>query len=194
MLELRPVLKAIVAREAAQQLAVLPVVDDPGDAFACNAGHGGEVDLPDLLTDDDSSRPDFLPEVIRQLEHRSGHPAFERKEATGCHCRVCLAQASSEKPDQRFVELECFFVKASNAALLRKLTAESRTATTDAERGSPSRTASSPTMAPLLRKARMRSAPELETIVTLRSPDAITAVAGIAGPEQHPTGAEPHQF
>ena len=107
--ELRLVLKAIVAREAAQQLAALPVVDDPGDAFACNTGHGGEVDLPDLLTDDDSSRPDFLPEVIRQFEQCSGHPAFERKEATGCHGRVCLAQASSEKPDQRFVELGMFF-------------------------------------------------------------------------------------
>jgi hypothetical protein len=51
MLELRLILKAIVARRAAHQLAALPVVEDAGHGFACNAGHGGEVGLLDLLTD-----------------------------------------------------------------------------------------------------------------------------------------------
>jgi hypothetical protein len=40
----------------------------------------------------------LLPEMFCQLEQCPGHPAFERKEASGCHIRVCLAQASSEKP------------------------------------------------------------------------------------------------
>src|SRR5215831_13708072 len=102
MLELHLVLKAIVAREAAHQLVALPVIEDAGDVLACNAGHGGEVGLPDLLTDDDPSRPDFLPEMFRQLEHRPGDPAFERKEATSCHHSVCLAQALSENLHERF--------------------------------------------------------------------------------------------
>src|SRR5215472_15715278 len=117
MLELRPVLKAIVARQAAHQLAALPVVDDPSHVFACNAGHGREIVLPDLLTDDGPSRPNFLAKMIRQLKQCSGHPAFERKEATGRHRRVCLAQAFSEKPDQLFVELVMFFCKGLERGL-----------------------------------------------------------------------------
>src|SRR6516165_3024698 len=112
MVELRLVLKAIIPRWAAHQLAALPVIEDGGDVLACNAGHGGEVGLLDLLTDDDPSRSDFLPEMFCQLEQCSGHPAFERKEATGCHRRVGLAQAFSEKPDQRFVELGTFFCES----------------------------------------------------------------------------------
>ena len=59
MLELRLVLKAIVAREAARQLAALPVIEDASDVLACNAGHGGKVGLPDLLTDDLTGRTNF---------------------------------------------------------------------------------------------------------------------------------------
>jgi hypothetical protein len=48
-----------VARQAAHQFAALPVVEDPGHVFACNSGHGGEVGLPDLLTDHDPPGPTF---------------------------------------------------------------------------------------------------------------------------------------
>jgi hypothetical protein len=112
--------------------------------------------------------------MFRQLEHRAGDPACEQKEATGCNHRVCFSQAFSEKPDQRFVELRMFFfAKVSNAVRLRQLNVASRTATTDAERGNPSINESSPTMSPRPTKARMRSSPECETIVTLRSPSSM---------------------
>src|SRR6516164_2673283 len=120
ILESRLVLKAIVAGRAAHQLTALPIIEDASDVLACNAGHGGEVGLPDLLTNDDPSRPDFFPEMFCQLEQCSGHPAFERKEATGCHRRVCLAQAFSEKPDQRFVELWMFVCKSLERGVAEK--------------------------------------------------------------------------
>src|SRR5262249_25731629 len=141
--------------------------------LACNAGHGSEVVLADLLTDDDPARPDFHPEMFCQLEHRAGDPAFERKEATGCNHRVCFAQAFSKKLDQRFVELRMFFCKGLERGAAEQLNVASRTATTDAERGSPSMIESSPTMSPRPTKARMRSSPERETIVTLRSPSSM---------------------
>ena len=80
--------------------------------------------------------------------------------------------------------------KASNAALLRKLTAASRTATTVAERGRPSRIANG---APAEEGknalgAGARDYRNLEEPVL----DAVTAVAGIAGPKQHLTGRKPH--
>ena len=68
ILESRLVLKAIVAGRAAHQLTALPIIEDASDVLACNAGHGGEVGLPDLLTDDDPPWPDFLPEMVRQQE------------------------------------------------------------------------------------------------------------------------------
>ena len=73
------------------RLRALPVVEDPGDVLADNAGHGGKIILPDLLMDDDPARPDFLPEMIRQLEHRLSDAALDRKEATGCYHGVCIA-------------------------------------------------------------------------------------------------------
>ena len=82
MLQLSLILKAIIARQAAQYFVALPVVEDPGQILACDACHGGKIVLPDLLTDDAPSRPNFLAKMIRQLEQCSGHPAFERKEAT----------------------------------------------------------------------------------------------------------------
>src|SRR6516165_11363428 len=111
MLKLRFILKAVIARKATHYFVALPVVEDPRHVLARDTGHGGEVVLPDLLPDDDPARRDFLPEMSRQLEHRPGDPAFERKEAAGCNYRVCLAQALSEKPDQRFVDLGMFFCK-----------------------------------------------------------------------------------
>ena len=91
MLESFLILNAVIAGHATQHFVALPVVEDPGQVLARNAGHGGEIVLPDLLTDDDPPQSDFLPEVARQLEHHPGDPAFERKEAAGCNHRVCFA-------------------------------------------------------------------------------------------------------
>jgi hypothetical protein len=93
--ELRFILNAVIAGQATHY--ALPVVEGSGHVLARNAGHGGEIILPDLLMDDDPARPAFSPEIFRQLEHRPGNPAFERKEATGkpltLNCRDPSLQA-----------------------------------------------------------------------------------------------------
>ena len=55
VLQLRLVLKAIIAGQAADQLAALPIVEDAADIFAGDAGHGGDVALTDLLADDNTA-------------------------------------------------------------------------------------------------------------------------------------------
>jgi hypothetical protein len=54
------------------------VVEDAGHVLACRAGHGGNISLLDLLTDDDPPPPNVLPEMVRQLEQCLGNPSFER--------------------------------------------------------------------------------------------------------------------
>src|ERR1700685_921675 len=76
--ELRIILEAIIARQPAHQLAALPVVEDTADIFARDAGHGGEVALPDLLADDDPPGADVLAEIPGELEQSQGHPAAQR--------------------------------------------------------------------------------------------------------------------
>src|SRR6516164_5204611 len=108
MLQLCLVLKAIIARQAAQYFVALPVVEDPGQVLACDACHGGKIVLPDLLTDHDPTGRDLLPEMIRQLQHRLSDPPLKRKTATGCNHCVCLAQAFCKNSDQRFVDFGVF--------------------------------------------------------------------------------------
>jgi hypothetical protein len=111
MFQLCLVLKAIIAGQAAHQLAALPLVEDSGDVLACNAGHRGEVSLPDLLTDDDPPWPNFLPEMVGQLEQRLGNPSFEGWEAGRRHHLVSLAHAFSGKPEQRLAQVGMSFCK-----------------------------------------------------------------------------------
>jgi hypothetical protein len=56
----------------------LPVVEDSGQILARDACHGGKIVLPDLLTDDDPTGRDLLPEMIRQLQHRPRDPIMIR--------------------------------------------------------------------------------------------------------------------
>jgi hypothetical protein len=77
VLELRFIFKAVIARKTTHYSVALPIVEDARHVLARNAGHGGEIVLADLLTDDDPAWRDFLPEMSRQLEHRPGDPAFE---------------------------------------------------------------------------------------------------------------------
>ena len=96
VLELQLILKIVIARLATHYLVVLPVLEDAGHVLARNASHGGEIALPDLLTDHNPARPDFMPKMFRHLEQRVGDPAFERKETTGRHQRVCRAGVERE--------------------------------------------------------------------------------------------------
>ena len=63
VLELRFILNAVITGQATHYFVALPVVEHPGHVLARNAGHGGEIVLPDLLTDDDPARYDFSPEM-----------------------------------------------------------------------------------------------------------------------------------
>ena len=69
-------------------MRALPVVEDPGDVLADNAGHGGKIILPDLLMDDDPARLNFLPEMVRQPQHRPGDRPSERKLTASLSLRV----------------------------------------------------------------------------------------------------------
>src|SRR5262245_62552264 len=64
-----------------------------------------------------------------------------------------------------------FSATASNAERLTKLSLQSRSAETDADRGRPSIIAMSPTIEPGPSIARMRSAPVGATMLTLSRPD-----------------------
>src|SRR6516162_7616620 len=112
MLQLSLILKAIIARQAAQQFVALPVVEDPSQILACGACHGRQFVLPDLLTDDDPTGRDLLPEMIHQLQHRPRDSALKRKEASVCYHGVGVAQPTSEKLHERFVDLVMFFRKS----------------------------------------------------------------------------------
>src|SRR5580704_2821683 len=108
VLQLRLVLKAIIAGQAADQLAALPVVEDAADIFAGDAGHRSNVALSDLLADDDATRADVLAEMLRKLEQGRGNAAFERQETPGRDHRVGLAQTHGEQRDQGLVDLGIF--------------------------------------------------------------------------------------
>jgi hypothetical protein len=192
MLEDRLILEAIIARRAAHHPVALPVIEDAGDVLACNAGHGGKVVLRDFLTNDDPPRSDFLPEMVRQLEQCLGNPTFEREEARGCHHLVSLTHAFKEKPKQRLTELAMLFPKGLEHSATEKAQCgiahrhhrrrtrqpiNNRKLTDDVASAEKSKNALG---------AGARNHRNLEESVL----DAITAVAWIAGPEQHPTGGK----
>src|SRR5215471_17179332 len=55
VLQQRLVLQAIIAGQAADQLAPLPVIENTADVFTGNASHGGKIALSDLLANDDAA-------------------------------------------------------------------------------------------------------------------------------------------
>jgi hypothetical protein len=132
--------------------------------------------------------------MIRQLEQCLGNPTFERKEASGCNHLVSVAHEFSEKPDQRFVELRMFVCESFERCLVEKAhcrithrhyrrrarqAIEDRKFTDDGAPAEEGKNALG---------ARVRNYRNLEKPFL----NAVTAVAGIAGPEQHLTGTKPH--
>src|SRR6516165_90312 len=134
--------------------------------------------------------------MVRQLEQRARDPASERKKAPGCDESVCLTQASSKKPDQRFVDLGVFFRKGLERSAAQK-----------AHYGFAHRHHGCRTRQPINNRkladdsapaeegkdafaARLRNDYNLEESVL----DAIAAAAWLPGPEQDLTRPESHQF
>src|SRR5262245_15719225 len=64
MLKSRPVLQAIITRQALHQRAVPPLIEDPADIFPRNPCHGGEIALRDLLPNKDAALPDVTAERV----------------------------------------------------------------------------------------------------------------------------------
>ena len=56
VLQLRLVLKAIIAGQTADQLAPFPIVKNAADILSRDARHGGDIALTDFLADDDTAR------------------------------------------------------------------------------------------------------------------------------------------
>ena len=79
-LEFRFVLKAIVTRQATNDFAAFPILEDTAQVFAGYSSHGRQVALPNLVPNDDAVRSDLPPEMIRQFEERTGtRPRSDRK-------------------------------------------------------------------------------------------------------------------
>src|SRR3984885_9671546 len=105
VLQLRFVLKAIIAGKTAHQLAPFPIVENAADIFAGDAGHGGDVALADFLPDHHAARADILAEMIRQFEQGRRHAALERQKTSGGDHGVGFAQSRRQERHQRFVDL-----------------------------------------------------------------------------------------
>src|ERR1700722_5463001 len=104
-LKLCLVFKAIIAGQPADQLAPFPVVEDAADVFACDAGHGGEVGLADLLPDHDPPGANVLAEFVRQFEQCQGDASAQRQETSRGDHGIGLAQTRGQQGHQRFVDL-----------------------------------------------------------------------------------------
>jgi hypothetical protein len=107
-LELSLVLKIVIARLSTHELAAFPVLENPGHVLARHPGHGGEIALLDLLTDNDPARSTSCPKCSASSSIvRATRPLSERK--VPAHQRIGLAQAFSEKTDQRSIEFGMSF-------------------------------------------------------------------------------------
>ena len=76
MFKLRLVLKAIIAGQSAHQLAAFPIIEDAAHILARYARHGGDIALPDLLSDDNAARADILAEILSEFEQGRSDAAF----------------------------------------------------------------------------------------------------------------------
>ena len=81
-LRLKPrlVLKAIIAGQAAHQLASPPIIENAAEILARNASHSGKVALSNLLVDHNAAGSDIPTKVFRKLEQCPRDATFERQE------------------------------------------------------------------------------------------------------------------
>jgi len=83
LLKLCLVLKAIIAGQAAHQLASPPVIENAAEILARNPRHSGKVTLSNLLVNHNAVRSHIPTEVFRELKQRPRDTSFERQE-TSC--------------------------------------------------------------------------------------------------------------
>jgi hypothetical protein len=64
----RLVLKAIIAGQAAHQLATPPIIENAAEILARNASHSGKIALSNLLVNHNAAGSDIPTEVLRELQ------------------------------------------------------------------------------------------------------------------------------
>jgi hypothetical protein len=99
------VLQAIVARVAAYQRTVCPIVEGPADIFPHRSCHRGKVALGDLLLDDNAPLADVTTKLFSQTQQRARNAALNGKKARGCHGIVGVAQTTRQQRREITVEL-----------------------------------------------------------------------------------------
>ena len=84
-LRLKPrlVLKAIITRQAAHQLASPPIIENAAEILARDPSHSGKIALSNLLVNHNAAGSDVPTEVFCELEQRPRDPTFKLEE-TSC--------------------------------------------------------------------------------------------------------------
>ena len=90
----RQVLKAIIARQAAHQLAPPPIIENAAEILARNASHSGKVALSNLLVNHNAAGSDIPTEVFREFEQCPRDPTFEREETSRSDRFICFIGGS----------------------------------------------------------------------------------------------------
>ena len=91
------VLQAIIAREAAHQRTVRPIVEDPADIFPRNACHRGEVTLGDFLPHEDAALAEVTAERFGEAQQRTRNASFHGEKVRGQQRVVGVTQPLREQ-------------------------------------------------------------------------------------------------
>jgi hypothetical protein len=73
----RLVLKAIIAGQAAHQLATPPIIENAAEILARDPSHSGKIALSNLLVNHNAAGSDVPTEFVRELEQRPRDPTFQ---------------------------------------------------------------------------------------------------------------------
>ena len=98
--QLRLIVDEIVARGLSDQSAPPTLRQRPADVFARDAGHRGDVVLPDFMEDRDPSRLCLSAEMFGEFEQGPRDARLHGQEACGRQLFIGFAQARSECRDQ----------------------------------------------------------------------------------------------
>src|SRR6266403_2967582 len=102
--ELSYIVDEIVAGGLADQSAPLQLGQGAADVFARDAGHAGNVALPDLVQDDDAPRVRLLTEMFGKFQQGARDARLDAEEACRRHRLIGLAQARDEGSDEIAVD------------------------------------------------------------------------------------------
>src|SRR6266576_5349524 len=185
--ELSFIVDEIVAGGVADQSAPLQFGQGAADVFARDAGHAGNVALPDLVQDDDAPRVRLLTEMLGKFQQGARHARLDAEEACRRHRLVGLAQARDEGSDEIAVDFRIF----AQAGEERFTADEAQLAVADGDHGGRSRPS---VVNREFSDDRARAKDRQDPLITLGRGDRnleqtvfepIATVGDVAGAEQH---------